>query len=198
MRQLRRVCIYCGSSDAVSDVYKQAARQLAQAVARRGAGIVFGGGRVGLMGQVADAALEAGAEVVGVIPEKLQTLELGHQGISELIVVPDMHERKRRMAELSDAFIALPGGWGTLEELAEATTWSQLNYHLKPVGVLDVGGFYRGLLEFIGHAADEGFIRTIHRDMLQVADDPDDLLDRLERVHVPELSEWLGVDGRRA
>jgi len=190
-RRFARVCIYCGSSNQVAERYFETARQMARCLARRGMGVVFGGGRVGLMGALADEALSAGAEVIGVIPEKLQKLELGHDGVTRLDVVATMHERKTRMAELSDAFIALPGGWGTLEEIFEATTWTQLEYHRKPVGFLNDHSYYDKLLAFLGHAADEGFIRSSHRHLLQSAGSADALLDKLSAVELPGLSDWV-------
>jgi uncharacterized protein (TIGR00730 family) len=187
----RRVCVYCGSSEGKRPEYAEAARGLGALLARRGIGVVFGGGRVGLMGAVADGALAAGGEVIGVIPEKLRTRELAHMGLTELIVVDSMHARKTMMAYLSDAFIALPGGWGTLEETFEVTTWAQLNYHLKPVGILNVNGYYNPLLRFVDHAVDEGFIRPVHRGLIVAADAPEALLERLAEVEVPELGRWI-------
>lgn len=160
---------------------------MARCLARRGLDVVFGGGSVGLMGALADAALEAGAKVTGVIPKKLLDLELGHRGVTELVVVETMHERKHRMAELSDAFVALPGGWGTLEEIFEVTTWTQLGYHEKPVGLLNAHGFYDKLLSFLDESAELGFIRREHRPILQAAIDPDALLEQLCAVELPRL-----------
>lgn len=187
MRQLARICVYCASSNQVDERWREAARETARCLARRRIDVVFGGGSVGLMGALADEALAAGAKVIGVIPQKLMDLELGHRGVSELIVVQTMHERKHRMAELSDGFIALPGGWGTLEEIFEVTTWTQLGYHEKPVGLLNVGGYYDKLVGFLDHAAELGFIRPQHRPILQAAAEPDELLDRLERAELPRL-----------
>jgi uncharacterized protein (TIGR00730 family) len=191
MRSFRRICVYCGSSGDVHADYLDAARSVGRLLAGRGIGLVFGGGRVGLMGAAADAALAAGGEVYGVIPHKLQALELGHDGCSELFVVDSMHARKMMMAQLSDAFIALPGGFGTLEELFEVTTWTQLNYHLKPVGVLNTRGYYDALLSFIEHAGEEGFIRPVHRGLISAAPTPEALLDALAGADVPELSRWI-------
>ncbi|MFT5683552.1 MAG: hypothetical protein ACI8RZ_004484 [Myxococcota bacterium] len=191
MRTFRRICVYCGSSDAVDERYKSAARAVGTLLAERGIGVVYGGGRVGLMGIVADAALAAGGEVLGVIPDKLQGLELGHNGLTELFVVDSMHARKMLMAQLSDGFIALPGGFGTLEEIIEVTTWSQLNYHRKPVGLLNVDGYYDHLIAWIQGAVSAGFIREPHRDLLPAADTPEGLLELLAAATIPELSEWL-------
>lgn len=187
MRRLRRVCVYCGSSNQVQERWREVARNTAECLARRGIDLVFGGGSVGLMGALADAALAAGAEIIGVIPRKLLDLELGHHGVTELVVVETMHERKHRMAELSDGFIALPGGWGTLEEIFEVTTWTQLGYHEKPVGLLNADGYYEGLITFLDHAAELGFIRPQHRPILQASADPDELVERLLAVDLPHL-----------
>ncbi len=191
MRSLSRVCVYCGSSDAVSPSYKRAARDLGAYLVREGLGVVYGGGSVGLMNEVADSALAAGGEVIGVIPEKLLALELGRDDLTELRVVQGMHARKLEMATLSDAFVALPGGYGTLEELFEVTTWTQLEYHAKPVGLLNVDGYYDHLLAFIEHAAVEGFIRPIHRDLICVATTPEALLEQLRNKDLPVLDQWL-------
>jgi uncharacterized protein (TIGR00730 family) len=187
----RRVCVYCGSSEGKRPEYNEAARGLGALLARRGIGLVFGGGRVGLMGAVADGALAAGGEVIGVIPEKLRTRELAHLGVTELFVVDSMHARKTMMANLSDAFIALPGGWGTLEETFEVTTWAQLNYHRKPVGLLNVNGFYNRLLDFVDHAVDEGFIRPMLRGLVVSADTAEALLEQLAKVEVPDFGRWI-------
>mgnify|MGYP003471829466 FL=1 len=187
MREFRRICVYCASSNRVDEVWRESARDMARCLARRGVGVVFGGGSVGLMGALADAALAEGVEVIGVIPRKLLDLELGHRGVTELVVVDTMHERKHRMAELSDGFVALPGGWGTLEEIFEVTTWTQLGYHDKPVGLLNVGGYYDHLLAFLDHSSELGFIRREHRPILQSATDPDELLERLAVVDLPKL-----------
>ena len=160
-------------------------------IARRGLGLVYGGGSVGLMNEVAGGALAGGARVVGVIPEKLQGLELGRTDLTELRVVPDMHARKRLMADLSDAFIALPGGYGTLEELFEAVTWTQLDYHRKPVGLLNVDGYYDLLVAFLAHASGEGFVRPLHTGLVLVDTDPDRLLDRLASAVLPSLEHWI-------
>ena len=160
-------------------------------LAEQGIGLVYGGGRIGLMGVLADAALAAGGQVYGVIPDKLRALELGHEGLTELFVTDSMHARKLVMAQLSDAFIAMPGGYGTLEELFEVTTWTQLNYHEKPVGLLNVDGFFDPLLAYLGHAADEGFIRPIHRDLIAHAPDPATLVERLAASEIPHIGKWI-------
>ncbi len=191
---MRRVCVYAGSNAGTRPEYAEAAELLAAALVRRGLGIVYGGGNVGLMGVLADTALEAGGEVIGVIPEALLAREVGHRDVTELRVVSSMHERKAMMADLADGFIALPGGVGTLEELIEVVTWSQLGLHAKPCGLLDTEGFYRGLLDFLDHAVGEGFIREEHRAMLLVDDDPDRLLDRFEAWQPPEVHKWIDRD----
>ena len=173
------LCVYCGSRAGADPAFERAARALGNAVASRGWQLVYGGGHAGLMGCVADAALAAGGRVVGVIPRGLMQRELGHRGLSELHVVETMHERKRLMADRSDAFVALPGGIGTLEELFEAWTWRQLGVHAKPVGLLDVAGYYSGLLGFLEHTVRQGFVPEAQHALLQVDSDIDALLDRL-------------------
>ena len=179
---MRRVCVFCGASSGRSASYADAARAFGAAAASRGLGVVYGGGRVGLMGAVADGALAAGGEVIGVIPQELVDRELAHGGLTELHVVGSLHERKALMAELADAFVALPGGFGTLDELLEQLTWSQLGLHAKPIGLLDVDGYWRPLIALARHATDEGFVREADLAAIAVADDPNALLDRLERL----------------
>jgi uncharacterized protein (TIGR00730 family) len=190
-RTLTSVCVYCGSSMGTDPRYAEAAIALGKALAARGIQLVYGGGSVGLMGTIATATMQAGGTVIGVIPEKLQQLELGKTDITELIVVPDMHARKKRMADLSDAFIALPGGYGTMEEVFEAVTWTQLAYHSKPLGLLDVAGYYAPLRTFLAQMIDQGFVRAIHAPLVQHDTDPNALLDRLASVELPELSKWI-------
>lgn len=173
------LCVYCGSRPGQAPAYAAAARQVGTLIGQMGWQLVYGGGRSGLMGCVADAALAAGARVVGVIPESLMQRELGHTGIDELHVVQTMHERKRLMAERSDAFLALPGGIGTMEELFEVWTWRQLGYHDKPVGLLDVDGYYRRLLAFVDDMHDAGFVAAAQRALLNVDSDAEALLNRL-------------------
>lgn len=178
--KISTVCVYCGSSPGRSPVYVESARNLARLLVRRGIGIVYGGARVGVMGALADAALEAGGAVTGVIPEVLVSEEVAHDGLSELIVTDSMHTRKRIMAERSDAFIALPGGIGTLEELFEIWTWTQLGIQDKPCGLLNVEGYYDGLVAFLAHAVGEQFLRSSHRDILSVSAEPAALIAQLE------------------
>jgi uncharacterized protein (TIGR00730 family) len=174
---LKRVCVFCGSSPGARPSYRAAAEALGAAVARRGLGLVYGGAHVGLMGVVADAALEAGGRVVGVIPRFLHDREVGHDGVTSLEIVGSLTERKSRMGELSDAFLSLPGGIGTLDELFEAWSWSQVGLQHKPSGLLNVAGYYDGLLAFLDRALASGFMKPQHRDMLAVSADVGELLD---------------------
>lgn len=173
------VCVYCGSRNGSSPAFRAAAQALGRLIGERGWRLVYGGGNVGLMGATADAALTAGAKVVGVIPERLLHLEVGHRELTELHVVPTMHERKRLMAEMADVFIAMPGGIGTFEELFEVWTWRHLGYHDQPIGLLNVEGFYDPLLAFMRHTLHAGFIDASQQAMLTAHDDPATLLDRL-------------------
>src|SRR5215217_8256913 len=189
--QVMRVCVYAGSNTGADPAYAEAAEDLARTLAEHGTGVVYGGARVGLMGTVADTALAAGGEVIGVIPGDLVQREIAHQGLTDLQVVGSMHERKARMAELSDAFVALPGGAGTLEELIEIYTWSQLGLHDKPMGMLNVAGYYDGLAALLDHAVQEGFLRPEHRAALQTAATPADLLQRFEGWRPATVGKWL-------
>lgn len=191
---IRRVCVFCGSNPGRRAEYADAARSMGRCLARRNLELVYGGGCVGLMGILADEALASGAKVHGVIPRALATRELAHRGLTQLVVVESMHARKAAMAELSDAFVALPGGLGTFDELFEIATWAQLGIHSKPVGVLDVAGYFEPLRALLARAVDAGFVRPEHRDLLHVASDPDLLLDRLEIAQPAEMSKW-GIDG---
>ena len=183
MTSLKRVCVYCGSREGSRPAYAQAARDLGAALVRRGIGLVYGGGRIGLMGVVADAVLAEGGSVTGVIPRALVSKEVAHLDLKDLRIVGSMHERKALMAELSDAFIALPGGFGTFEEMFEVLTWAQLRFHQKPCGLLNVEGFYDGLLSFLDHAVAEDFIRAQLRASVLVETDPLRLLDLLDQAH---------------
>jgi len=191
---MRRVCVYAGSNPGRDPAYAEAARALAAELAGRGIGLVFGGGKVGLMGVIADAVLDAGGEAIGVMPQALIDREIGHPRLTQLKIVGSMHERKAQMAELADAFVALPGGIGTLEELIEVYTWSQLGIHDKACGVLNVRGYYDGLATFLDHAVGEGFLRAQHRAVLTVAEDPADLLDALAAYEPPRVGKWLELD----
>lgn len=185
MGELRRICVFCGASAGRDPLYAETAGAVGAAIAGRGIEVVYGGGRRGMMGAVADAALAAGGRVTGVIPSGLVERELAHGGVTDLRIVETLHERKAVMAELSDAFIALPGGLGTLEELAEVLSWGQLELHSKPIGLLDVGGYFDRLVAFVDHAVAEGFVAGRHRDMLLVDTDLDRLLDRFEAWQAP-------------
>lgn len=193
---MKRICVFCGSSPGNDPVYAEAATRLGATLARRGLELVYGGGTVGLMGTVANAALAAGGRVVGVIPKALQLRELAHVKLSSLHVTGSMHERKAKMAELSQGFIALPGGLGTLEEFAEIVTWAQLGIHARPCGLLDVKGYYQPLVAFLDHAVAAGFVSQLHRSLILIDDDPDALLDRFAAWKAPQIEKW--VDSRGA
>ncbi len=188
---MKRICVYCGSNAGAKPEYLATARSLGEAIARRGLGLVYGGASVGLMGAVADAALAAGGEVIGIIPQGLVDRELAHGRLSQLEVVSSMHQRKARMAELSDAFIALPGGFGTLEELFETLTWAMLGIHKKPCGILDVGDYYASLVQFLDRAVDQGFLRAPFRALLHHHVSPNDLLDALTTATPIVTPKWL-------
>jgi uncharacterized protein (TIGR00730 family) len=183
MSTLQRICVFCGSSVGANPAYAAAARELGRTLAERGLGVVFGGGKVGLMGVLADAALAAGGEVIGVIPDALVAREIGHSGLTKLHVVRSMHERKTLMADLASAFIALPGGYGTFEEFFEAVTWTQLGIHQKPCGLLNVDGYYDALLALLERAVADGFIREANRGLVLDAPDIPTLLAKLEAFH---------------
>ncbi len=188
---LRSICVFCGASPGANPVYREAAIALGRCLAERNIRLIYGGGAVGLMGIVADAALAAGGEVIGIIPQSLEEAEIGHKGLTRLEVVDGMHARKARMAELSDAFIALPGGLGTLEELFEVWTWGQLGYHSKPLGLLEVNGFYAKLSDFLDHLVSERFVRDHHRAMLQIDESPAALLEALGRWQPAVAPKWV-------
>lgn len=191
---MKRVCVFCGSSHGSRPEYRAATEELVCSLARRGLGLVFGGGGIGLMKVMADAGLQVGLEIIGVIPEALVAKELAHRGLSDLRIVRSMHERKALMAELADAFIALPGGFGTLEELCEVLTWAQLGLHRKPSGLLNVAGYFDPLLAFFDHALAERFLRPEHRAMVLVDSDPETLLDHLATFQPPDLDKWIQPD----
>jgi hypothetical protein len=183
--------VFAGSSAGARPEYLDAAQHLARALVQRQIVLVYGGARVGLMGALANAVLSAGGDVIGVIPERLVSKEVAHDGLADLRVVASMHERKATMAELADAFIALPGGWGTLEEFFEILTWAQLGLHRKPCGLLNVCGFWGGLLSFIDHSIDERFVRRENRSMVLVSDQPDELLQLFDKYVPPLVEKWI-------
>jgi uncharacterized protein (TIGR00730 family) len=189
--EMKRVCVFCGSSAGTRPVYAEAARAMGRLLAERGIGLVYGGGRVGLMGEVADAVLAAGGEVTGVIPRGLMEREVGHRGLTTLHVTGTMHERKALMVDLSDGFVALPGGYGTLDELCEALTWSQLGIHARPCGILNVDGYFDALLALFDHAAREGFVREAHRRLVLEASQPAALLDAMAGFQAPVTEKWI-------
>jgi uncharacterized protein (TIGR00730 family) len=191
---VKRVCVYAGSNAGARPAYAATAAELARVLVARGIGVVFGGGNVGLMKVVADATMAAGGEVIGIIPEALMAREVGHRDITELRIVRSMHERKSLMADLSDGFVALPGGFGTIEEIIEIATWAQLGLHAKPLGLLNIDGFYDALLAFFDHAVVEGFLRPQHRAMLLVAREPEQLLDAFTNWQPPVVNKWIDRD----
>lgn len=188
---MKNVCVFAGSSAGSRPEYRQDATELGRALAARGMGLVYGGARVGLMGAVAEAVLASGGQVTGVIPAALVAKEIAHNGLTELRVVASMHERKDTMADLSDAFIALPGGWGTWEEFFEVLTWGQLGLHRKPCGLLNVQDYFESLLAFVKHSFDEGFVRREYGSMISVSDSPEGLLERLARYDAPSIEKWI-------
>jgi hypothetical protein len=193
-RRFERLCVFCGSQAGRDPAYLAVARGVGRLLAQRKITLVFGGGHVGMMGALADAALAAGAEAIGVIPEGLKRRELAYDGLTQLIVTGSMHERKQRMAELSDGFIALPGGFGTLEEFCEILTWAQLGLHAKPCGLLNVNGYYTALLGLFDHALAEGFLRPEHRHLVLTEQEPERLLAAMERYRAPRIERWLTRD----
>lgn len=188
---MRTMCVFCGSKKGSRSSYAEAARSMGKALARRGIGLVYGGGKVGLMGAIADAALEEGGEVIGVIPEALVSKEIGHTGLTKLHVVGSMHERKKLMADLSDGFIALPGGYGTLEEFFEVLSWAQLSIHEKPCALLDVDAYYAPLAALFDRTVGEGFVHSDHRSLVLMEQDPDALLDLMQRYEPPKKKNWI-------
>jgi uncharacterized protein (TIGR00730 family) len=191
MREIKRMCVFCGSNSGARDSYVEAAVTVAGLLVRKGIGIVYGGGNVGLMGALADAALALGGEVIGVIPHALVMKEVAHSGLTDMHVVDSMHERKLLMAELSDGFLSLPGGYGTLDELFEVLTWVQLGIEDKPCGLLNVDGYYDGLLRFLDHGVAERFLRPAHRGMLISSGDPEALLDGLLAYEPVHTGKWM-------
>ena len=190
-RTMKRICVFCGSSPGANATYTVLAERLGALLARRGLGLVYGGGNVGLMGILANAVLANGGDVVGVIPQALFDIEVGHTGLPDLRIVGSMHERKALMADLADGFIALPGGIGTLEEFCEVLTWAQLGLHRKPCGLLNAENYFAHLITFLDHAVAERFFRPEHRAMVLVEDDPEVLIGRFEAYRPPQLEKWI-------
>ena len=188
---MKSLCVFTGSSRGARDEYANAARELGRVMVGRDITLVFGGGNVGLMGFLSDEIMARGGRAIGVIPEALVKKEVAHAGLTELRVVRSMHERKAMMADLADAFVALPGGMGTLDEFFEILTWAQLGFHRKPCGMLNVGGYFDGLLAFLDHSVDERFVRKEHRDMITVETSPAALLDELARHKPPVVEKWI-------
>ncbi len=195
-KSMKSICVYCGSNFGDRNSYLEAAQGLGIELAKRGITLVYGGGNVGLMGVVADSVLAAGGKVIGVIPQALVDKEVAHTELSELRVVGSMHERKSLMADLADAFIALPGGLGTLEEFCEVATWTQLGLHRKACGLLNIEGFFDGLLSFLNHATQEGFIRAEHKSIVLIGEDPVALIEKLSRFEVPTVHKWIDRNQR--
>jgi len=194
---MQSLCVFCGSAKGNKLVYAEEARRLGQALARAGVTLVFGAGHIGLMGVLADAVLEAGGKAIGVIPKVLMDRELAHLGLTQLHIVDTMHQRKALMADLSDGFIALPGGYGTLDETFEILTWAQLGIHARPIGLLNTAGYFDPLLAWIDRAVEDGFIRTEHRALLNVATSPDELLEALRRHQpVSPMPKWISSEER--
>jgi uncharacterized protein (TIGR00730 family) len=191
---IRRICVFCGSNTGSGSAYIDAARSLGQLFAREGIALVYGGGSVGLMGELADSVLAAGGEVIGVIPHALWAREVGHRGLTDLRIVDTMHERKAMMADLADAFIALPGGLGTLEEIFEIWTWAQLGLHQKPLGFLDVNGFFAPLMQFLDLAVREKFVKEPHRAIAMLSADAEALLKRFDAWQPPRVEKWITRD----
>ena len=193
---IRRICVFCGSNLGTSPAYRAAAVDLGQLLARRGVELVYGGGNVGLMGVLADAVLQAQGRVIGVIPESLMAKEVGHSGLTEMRIVKSMHERKALMADLSDGFIAMPGGFGTFEEFCEVVTWSQLGIHAKPCGLLNIEGYYDPLLALFDLAVCEGFLCEENRRLVREDCDPTRLLQKMQQFHVTTVGKWISGDER--
>ena len=191
---MTRICVYCGSNPGKLPAYREAGRLLGNELARRGLGLVYGGASVGVMGAVADGVLEQGGSAIGVIPHFFATKEVAHHGLEELIIVNSMHERKSRMAELSDGFIALPGGWGTFEEIFEMLTWAQLGHHEKPCGLLNVESYYDELYRFLDKAIEQQFVKEAYRPMIMMDESPSGLLDRFDDYRAPRVKKWIGPE----
>ena len=192
--KIENICVYCGSSPGLNPAFTRAATILGKTLAERDIGLVYGGAAVGIMGVVANAALANGGKAIGVIPKALAVKEVAHTGLNELHVVESMHERKAMMAELSDGFIALPGGWGTLEEIFEILTWAQLGFHRKPCGLLNVEGYYDDLISFLENAFAQQFVNDLYRPILMTACEPENMLDQFSVYRAPAVRKWVGEE----
>ena len=192
--KIKKICVYCGSSPGKHPAYSLAATHLAEVLCERNIGLVYGGAAVGVMGAVANAVLDAGGEAIGVIPRSLAVKEVAHDNLTRLHVVASMHERKAMMAELADGFIALPGGWGTLEEIFEMLTWAQLGFHEKPCGILNVEGYFDGLIGFLENSFEQEFVNPLYRPLLMKADEPVELLEQFTSYKAPKVRKWMGED----
>ena len=192
--KINKICVYCGSSPGKNPAYSLAAQSLAKAMCERGIGLVYGGAAVGVMGVIANAVLEAGGEAIGVIPRSLAVKEVAHTNLTELHVVASMHERKAMMAELADGFVALPGGWGTLEEIFEILTWAQLGFHDKPCALLNIEGYYDNLFRFLENSFEQEFVNPLYRPMLIEAHESGALLDQFATYRAPQVRKWMGED----
>lgn len=191
---MKRICVYCGSNPGLLPDYCAAARSLGHELVHRGLGLVYGGASIGLMGAVADAVLEGGGQAIGVIPHSLATREVSHDGLDDLIIVSSMHQRKAKMAEISDGFIALPGGWGTFEEILEILTWAQLGMHEKPCGLLNAASYYDHLFAFLDHAVEQQFVKKEFQPMIMMENEPGKLLDRFDEYRAPQVKKWIGPE----
>ncbi|MEH0018221.1 MAG: TIGR00730 family Rossman fold protein [Desulfobacter sp.] len=191
---MKRVCVYCGSSDGRKKEYKAAARALGRTMLDRGIGLVYGGAQIGIMGEIANTVVNGGGEVIGIMPKSLADREIYHTGLTRLEIVDSMHERKAMMADFSDGFIALPGGLGTIEEIFEVLTWAQLGFHQKPCALLNALGYYDELSAFLNHSVAEGFVNTESRSMLMTEADPEQLLERFSTYQAPRVNKWINRD----
>jgi len=191
---MKRICVYCGSNPGSKPVFRQSGRELGRELAKRGLGLVYGGASIGVMGAVADGVLEAGGSAIGVLPHFFSTKEIAHRDLDELIIVNSMHERKAKMSELSDGFIALPGGWGTIEEIFEMLTWAQLGHHAKPCGLLNIDSYYNELSDFLEKAIEHQFVKEEYRPMMMIEDAAPQLLDRFETYRAPRVRKWIGPE----
>jgi uncharacterized protein (TIGR00730 family) len=192
--KINNICVYCGSSPGNDPAYSLAAKRVAKELCERDITLVFGGGAVGIMGVVADAVLKLGGQAIGVIPKSLAIKEVAHENLTEMHVVATMHERKAMMSELADGFIALPGGWGTLEEIFEMLTWAQLGFHEKPCGLMNVEGYFDGLIAFLENSFTQKFVKELYRPLLMTSDQPAELLDRFAVYQAPKVRKWVSED----